>query len=507
MKIRFKIIATLILGVASLSSCQEFLDVNHNPSRPEDSRLDLVFPAATVGTAAVIGGSFMSLGGIWAQHWTSDINQPGYMGEDSYSVQAGTFSYDIYGWGSLYAGALMDYEWVRKRAIEESDWDFYLAATVMQCHTYHVMVDLWDQIPVTEALQNIVPKYETGQEVYSILHARLDDALSKTVTNGVSRTLKDGDLVFEGNMAEWVAFANTLKLKMYIRTRFIRPTESLEGINKLYSDGVSFLTTDAKFSDFEDSEGNGNFWYEGNLRSSDGALRASNTFLMYLTENADPRLDGLFTKPEGKEHLGLWQGDYRDNFDSYDGSESRFSLPNIDPLNATYFISASESKFLQAEAVMMRGAAASDVETLYKEAVILNCSRYGVSASDAESKIFKSSYAKFPLTGTKTAQYFVIMMQKWVAMSNGQGLEAFFEQNRTDIPKLSAISPQDDNWDEDDYEPGEFTVSVQCVLPPPQRFPKRLLFPATERSKNPNTPASKNLNVPVWWEVENPSVE
>ncbi len=506
---KYKIIAFLLI-IITLSSCQEYLDVNHNPSMTEESRLDLVFPAALESSASVFGGGFMSLGAIWAQHWTSDINKPGFMGEDSYSVQAGDYGYDIYGWGYLYTGTLMDYEWVKQRATEEQNWDYYLAATVMQCYVYQNMADLWDQIPVSDALQVKPATFETGPQVYDVLISRINEALSKLYTDGTAKDLYDSDLIFQGNMNNWVAFANTLKLKMYIRQRFARPTESLEGINELYNSNAAFLNIDATFKDFKDEVGKGNYWYERNLRGGSGALRASNTFLTYLVEKSDPRLDEIFTAPESG-HKGIWQGDYRDNFNSYGGGEPDFSAPNMSALDPVYFISASESKFLQAEALMMRGEAATTVEAMYKEAVGLNCARYGVTVADAESSIYgEFGYAAFPVTGTKTEQYEVLMMQKWVAMANGQGLEAFFEHNRTNIPKESPMSPQNDNWDQPTYVSdylGYFTVSVQGVLAPPERFPKRLLFSATERSKNPNIPATVGLNVPVWWEVANPSVE
>ena len=33
-------------------------------------------------------------------------------------------------------------------------------------------------------------------------------------------------------------------------------------------------------------------------------------------------------------------------------------------------------------------------------------------------------------------------------------------------------------------------------------FPKRLLFPATERQRNTNTPAEKPVVAKVWWDVK-----
>ncbi len=508
MKMKISILA-LLATVLTFNACQDYLDVNHNPSATEESTLKLVFPAAVESTASVFGGSFMSLGAIWAQHWTSDINIPGYMGEDSYNIQAGDYSYDIYGWGYLYSATLMDYEWVKNKAVEEENWNYYLAATLMQCYVYQNMTDLWDKIAVSDALQVKPATFETGQQVYDILISRIDEALAKNYTKGVAKDMEQSDLVFHGDMNSWATFANTLKLKIYLRQRFARPEVALAGVNALYDNGAVFLTTDATFADFKDEAGKGNYWYEGAYRSGEGSLRASNTLLLYLERKGDPRLNGLFKAPEDG-HKGIWQGDYRDNFDSYGTGEPDFSRPVIEALDPVYFFSLSESKFMQAEALMMRNAAPADVELLYKDAIYNNCIRYGIEKDSVDSYILHDTYAAFPVSGTKTEQFEMLMFQKWIALANGQGLEAFFEHNRTNIPAESPISPGYDGWNVATYKAqylGQFTVSVQGVLAPPERFPKRLLFSATERSKNPNCPATVSMNVPVWWEVLNPSVE
>jgi len=504
-------ILLLAFVLISFTSCKKFLDVNHNPNVTENSRLDLVFPAGVESSASVLGSSFMSLGGIWAQHWTSDINQPGYMGEDSYSVQSGDYSYDLRGWNSLYFGALKDYEWVRKTAKEQENWNYYLMATVMQCYTYQVMADIWDQIPVNGALIGDSIKdpaeFQTGEQVYSILIDRIDDALSKDFMVSTNTKPEKDDIVFNGDIGAWKAFANTLKLKIYIHQRFAKPAESLAKITELVNSGVSFLDRDAAMTDFKDQSGKGNYWYESNLRSSDGALRASNTLLNYIKPK-DPRLDYIFNAPTGG-HKGLWQGDYRDKYDSYgDASKPVFSVPNITWDTPTYFISYVESLFLQLEAKMMMNASPAELEALYISAIEEDCSRRGVPSDADLGNIYDQAYgyANFPLLGSKNEQFEMIIKQKWVALVNDNPLETFFDINRTHIPGKSEFSPGDEDFDFDNYPGGELLQSVESVLAP-GLLPKRLLFPATEKGKNPHTPPTQSINVPVWWEVANPSVE
>lgn len=101
----------------------------------------------------------------------------------------------------------------------------------------------------------------------------------------------------------------------------------------------------------------------------------------------------------------------------------------------------------------------------------------------------------YPAAGTFDQKLEVIITQKWVSMAGTkQGLEAFFERNRTGIPKESPVEATDDT-----YVPGQVTFPVEGVTG--GLYPKRLLFPDTERSRNPNTPAQEPITKPVWWDV------
>ena len=88
-----------------------------------------------------------------------------------------------------------------------------------------------------------------------------------------------------------------------------------------------------------------------------------------------------------------------------------------------------------------------------------------------------------------------IMIQKWIALAGIQSLETFFEHNRTHYPEISDVLP-----DNEDYEPGRFTISVNNVTS--GRFPKRLIFPESEISGNPNTPEPKPVWEKVWWDTK-----
>ena len=86
---------------------------------------------------------------------------------------------------------------------------------------------------------------------------------------------------------------------------------------------------------------------------------------------------------------------------------------------------------------------------------------------------------EFPANNTGEAQIKAIIEQKWVSMINTQGLESFFEQNRTGYPDF-------------------YMLSVNNVTA--GQFPRRLLYPDSEISSNRNNvPTQVNVFTKVWW--------
>lgn len=483
----------LLTGIIlSFAGCSKFLDVNNDPNNPSESSVKYVFPAGVENTASVFGGYWLNLGEIWSQHWTSASNAPQYQAEDSYNITAGDYSYDINGWQSLYTRCLTDYEWTKENSKENENWTYYLMAETMQCYTYQVLADFFDQIPLSDALKKHPATFDLGQNVYDTLITRLDTALNKDFEKGDNP--RESDVVFGGNIDDWKAFANTLKLKIYLRERFVRPTIAEQGIRKLYTDGVQFLNKDAMFNDFADESGRDNYMYALEFRGGNINMKASNTLLLYLEDKSDPRIDYLFEEGSAG-HKGMYQGDFRNVYSGVTNKD-QLSSPIVSPVQPVYFISEAESYFLQAEACML-GWGTGNAEDLYKMGINAHYERMGVT-ENPEDIYTGLGYAVYP-NGTQEENLKAIIVQKWLSMANTQGMESFFEHNRTGYPSESSILPGDDDYP-DNLVPGEFTVSVTGVLSLPILFPKRLLFPSSEQSTNNNVPPVESLNVPVWWD-------
>jgi hypothetical protein len=182
-------------------------------------------------------------------------------------------------------------------------------------------------------------------------------------------------------------------------------------------------------------------------------------------------------------------------------SLSRARISATDPV---YFISRAESYFLQAEAV-----ARGWTNGTGNDATLYNA---GVDASFAQAGVTRpAGLYPYPTSGSFATKLDTIITQKWVALAGTkQGLEAYFERNRTGIPANSAVASPTPTASNGAYTaggalapgyiPGQFTYPAQGVTSG-GKYPRRLLFPNVERTRNPNTPPQVNILVPVWWDT------
>lgn len=483
------VIYSAVIMMAFFTSCSDFLDVNTNPNSPAEVDASLVLPSAEAHIAGIVNGTYGVLGGLWSQHWTQSHVASQYRSEDSYGLSNSDYNGS---WRDLYSDALVDLAFVQKSAEKAENWNAYLQASSLMAYTYMMLADLYDQIPFSEALKGEEgldePVFDAGQDIYDGLISMLDVALGKDF-DGDGNDWVQTDFVFgdqgeAGQINSWKQFANTLKLKIYMRQTKARSSVAEAGIVGLL-DKQEFLASDAAMDIFSDAPNQSYPLYETNIRQLNVGtnLRGSHTFVSYLTENGDPRIDAYFIAGSGG-HFGLDQGD----FDAL-SSDIAPDAPDIavfTPEKAFYFFTMEEVNFLLAEANLRYGDAAS-VKSHYDNAILQSCARNGVNGDDLVAD--GGSYA-YP-DGSFDENLNAIMMQKWTSMVD-RGYESFMDQNRTGIPNISSVPANDP-----EYVPGEYTYSIGGVTN--GLFPRRLLFPDRTRRTNSNTPAEVPITEPVWW--------
>ncbi|MGH2665001.1 SusD/RagB family nutrient-binding outer membrane lipoprotein [Flavobacterium sp.] len=460
-----KLIISLLTISATFTACTD-LDINRDPDLldPNKAPLSAQLPAGISGLAGGEGASLAIIGGMWSQYWTQSNAANQYKDIDNYSI--GTSDYN-FAWDAMY-DALGDIRNVRRRAANEGNWKYYLIATTMEAQASQILTDYYGSIPYKEANNKeiLAPAFNTGEEVYTYMIEDLNDALSKDLSQSVGEIPGADDFIFGGNMTNWTKFANTMKLKIYMRqTNSSRAAIANAGITQMLADGVQFLDVDAAMTQFADAINQSNPLFEYNNRRLNVAtnLRMSRTMFTQLDDNADARRSKYYLAGNA-----LAQGDYANPVGA-----GTIAVVDLHATTPVLFMSKEESLFLQAEA-MERYNAGVGAQAAYNAAVTANFARYSLSAAT----LLAGAYA-YPAAGTFDQKLEAIITQKWIASFPGNGFEGFFEHNRTGYPT-------------------SFTYAVNGTTA--GQFPRRIVYPLSERNANPNAPTLQPITSPVWWD-------
>jgi hypothetical protein len=343
-----------LLSQVFMSCEKDYLEINESPNAPTVVPGYVMFPAAVMSTTGTFATRIGITTGMWSQHFTQ-----GNTANQFRDIEKFVLNYSDYdaAWNELYAGALNDYQTILNFTEKDEDWSMYLMATVMRAYTFQYMVDLWDNIPYTEACQAGIyyPKFDKGQDIYGDLIASIDNALSKPLED-LPGDIAKYDMVFNGNVASWIKFAKTLKLKLYIRQYGVNKQDA--ALTALLADNL--LDIPAGIISFQDADNQRNPLNEYNFHglNTGNNLVASNTMLTFLKVNNDPRYR-VFYKPleeDATKWLGLpaseWAGLNQGDFSNTVIKSGELSIINKRATDPCFFISESESYFLQAEAYL-----------------------------------------------------------------------------------------------------------------------------------------------------------
>ena len=225
-------IITLVLAVvmiANQSCTKTYFDINKDPNNITSGTVtyDVVLPAALSTSGSIIAtqwGFLQNWMGYWARSGSYSANSV----EETYNI---TTSFGTGIWSNLLDNNY-DYQVIIGKAKTAGAGFYEGVARIMRAHNTALLVDLYNNVPYTQAGQgasgNITPSYDNGLTVYKDLFRQLDTAISLikvASTTGPNKGITENDIMFKGNNALWVKFANTLKLRMIIHMHKVPTTE------------------------------------------------------------------------------------------------------------------------------------------------------------------------------------------------------------------------------------------------------------------------------------------
>lgn len=251
-----KYIKIAVLGAVILTSasCKKYLDVNTNPNDPTYSTPNIVLPQAILTSANTIVAydSF----GAWTAGYKANAGGYGGFGTQ-WTYEFTTNDYTGMWTGAF--GALNQLNYVIANTTPTGPLKYYNAmARVMKAWVYTRLIDQYGDVPYSQTgqgLNNLSPAYDKYSDVYKALYADLDASIAvmatAPVTNVTVAVTSGQDPLYGGsstaNLAKWTAFANTIKLKMLVRTQAVADLSAWVTASKatLPTSSAGYITDDA----------------------------------------------------------------------------------------------------------------------------------------------------------------------------------------------------------------------------------------------------------------------
>lgn len=501
-KTKFWIAAVFVFS--AVTSCNEFLDINENPNSPTTADVELVLPQAIVGSAS-IANQYNSYGGHFGGFIANAGGFSGFGTLLNYNLAPGDYNGL---WVNTYTGPLADFKYVIDKTEGDSELAFYNAvAKIMSVVNYQRLVDAFGDIPYSQSLLGEEginsPEYDDAASVYQNLISTLDEAISLIDNNPLALGLTAasdpifGELEREDQLLAWKRYANTLKLRMLVRTN---NTSGLAGIATTFGGVSAFIQEDVVVNPGYELNRPNPAWATWG-RTIAGALSNSSripTTFSYAFYSGTKILDA----GRGETIYVNYPSTPNNQLGNEDGAPTIVAnqvtwASNQSGLTGTGVLKGpgmgqplmllAEAKFLIAEA-QLNGNIAGDFVATYYEGITASF-RYlyknesGDLIAGANPTTLVSSYVsanggnrlvEIEAATTVAERLEAIITQKYIAMNMITSDEAWNEYRRTGFPvTIPGGAPARD-----------IASNKSSITSRIDRLPTRIMYPSSEQSLN-----------------------
>ena len=491
-----------------LNSCDKsFIDVNKNPNQLVTATPNFVLASALNNTTRTLVLA-NETGHYFSAEWTqsnSYILSPAIF---AYSYTDGDFNY----WDPFYDN-LEDYQYVINNADNANQPYLKGPAKVMKALVFQYLVDMYGDIPYTDALKDnksLAPKFDNQQDVYKSLIILLDDAITDLKANTFDPAFTSSDIVFKGNKLSWIAFANSLKLRILIHQSKIVSLNTYikTEINKIFTEGSGVVETDVAVNPgYSVGTNQTNPFYDRFGYTITGATQgygrfpriSKNLFDLMVSANDTFRIKRIAYAKGGENTGNPGTSVATELISNYVavpyGVSSGYTAPSTSYIGPSVLVKnqynkpfivfqSSEAYFLLAEA-KERFADISFSQTsqsYYETAVKKSFATFG-STSSAATLLLASGKVNADWSASSN-KLEAIATQKWISFTNFSGIEAWTEYRRTNLP----VIPQ------------------SAAVSDANKRPLRFFIPNTETGSNVNAKkVSSTIDVfatKIFWDVD-----
>ena len=393
-------------------------------------------------------------------------------------------------------------------------------ADIVKVEGMHRVTDSYGPIPyINFGSGTMGTAFDKQSEVYKKFFEELDAAIEVLTpyAQAGSILMQDYDNVYDGDVAKWVKFANTLRLRLALRVVYADATLAQTEAEKSIVNPVGVIEAVDEHAELLHSKLN---YFHPNFDMSEnfnaGEIRMSAIMDSYMNGYKDPRLAAYFkeAKNGGYHGVRLGTGNISSKVAKYAGDPvSKLNIvQNSTPI---VWMTAAESYFLRAEGALRGWNMGGSAKEFYEAGVKIAFQEAGVGGADAYLASTKTPAAYTDPTGdgndmaapsTITPKWDEdadfetnlerIITQKWIAMYP-DGPEGWSEFRRTGYPKLFPVVRNDSN--------GAVNTNVQI---------RRLPYPQTEYTTNgdavaagvsslnaeSNNAKGDNGGTTLWWD-------
>jgi hypothetical protein len=358
-------------------------------------------------------------------------------------------------------------------------------AKIWKVYTFHQVTDLYGPIPYFQAgLGTLSIPYDAQESVYNDFFSTLDSAI--TVLQNTDQTQQPfgtDDLIFHGNIPQWIKFANSLRLRLALRISEIDPSKAQQEAEKAVAGGVMLSNDDNALVDVGPNSTNG-LCDEAPWEN----MRMSAAVESYMKGYNDPRMQQYYDPAElDSVYHGLRNGMSPTQIASaviiggtYNGAVNLSNInskrwdPTTDATTRLTVMYAAESYFLRAEGALNGWNMGGNAKDLYNMGITTSMQQWGISdntviqnyQNSLTPPVALNDYLNSPAVASVPVQFSTdpaverqqVLTQKWLAIFP-DGLEAWAELRRTGYPKLYPVVQVDNP----DIVPGDIIRRLTFV--------------------------------------------
>lgn len=479
-----KIITTVCIAALLSIGCDNNSDDfnNNHDAAYEVSPEVLLTNAEKQLTDEVTSGSVnFSPFRFFDQYWAQVI----YNTESRYSLTSRLVTDNV--WNELYRDVLGNLASAKRyidaeTITDQAQHDNKLAIIeILNVYTFQILVDAFGDVPYSEALnlQIKLPKYDNDSDIYPQLITRLDAAIAKLDTSAPS--FGNAEMIYNGDVAQWIKFANSLKVKIGLNLADVNPTLAQATVESGYNGGVILSNADNATFEYAGSAPNYNPLYGDLVASNRIDFVPAKTIVDALNTNNDPRRAVYFTQAPAGGYIGGVYGGTNTNFPTLSQIGSIFKTPDLEG----QLMESMEVNFYLAEAAARGYNVGNTAEYYYNQGVMESFRFWGLTDAEALTYLAQPDIAYATAPGDFKQK---IGMQVWYSFFN-RPFEAWNAYRRLDYPQLAAPSNASSVAD--------------------GQVPKRLFYPINERTVNTTNYEAAveaiggvdRLRVHVFWDV------